>query len=79
MLLVGSDGGLQALLTHPSSLVTKVYIARCRPPAETGQQPYYQDHNARLEAQRRKAEASCGSASAPPRAPLRPAQRERQR
>ena len=29
-----------------------------RPPAETGQQPYYQDHNARLEAQRRKAEAT---------------------
>ena len=39
-------------------LGTVVAMVDFRPPAETGQQPYYQDHNARLEAQRRKAEAT---------------------
>ena len=39
-------------------LGTVVAMVDFRPPAETGQQPYYQDHNARLEAQRRKADAT---------------------
>ena len=39
-------------------LGTVVAMVDFRPPAETGQQTYYQDHNARLEAQRRKADAT---------------------
>ena len=31
LLLLGSDGGLQTMLTHPSSLITKQYLATLRP------------------------------------------------